>query len=143
MVRIDGSPVCTSGVLDLVREAAMAVACVANEFDLHSLRIGGVTDLYHLFGGADAEHVIQKRGRWCSMVHQIFSRMSASEMMTVSARMLDADGVDLEAFRHGYVMPRRYVIGGHGCDGCGEDGADGVSASALLFVRCSFCLMIS
>lgn len=103
--RIDGSPVCTSDVLTFVRDAAAAAGCDACEFDSHSLRIGGATDLYHLFGGADAERIIQKRGRWCSIVHQIYSRVSASEMMTVSARMLDADGVDMEAFRHGYVMP--------------------------------------
>ena len=102
---VDGAPVCTTDVLWSVREAAAAAGCDAGEFDSHSLRIGGATDLYHLFGGADAERVIQKRGRWCSMVHQIYSRMSASEMMTVSARMLDTEGVDMEAFRHGYVMP--------------------------------------
>lgn len=102
---LDGSPVCTSDVLEFVREAAAALGCSASDFDSHSLRIGGATDLHHLFGGADAERIIQKRGRWCSMIHQIYARMSASEMLSVSARMLDADGVDMEAFRHGYVMP--------------------------------------
>lgn len=96
--RMDGSPVCTSDVLTFVCDAAAAAGRDASEFDLHSLRIGGATDLYHLFGGADAERIIQKRGRLCSAVHQICSRMSASEMMTTSARMLDADGVDMEAF---------------------------------------------
>lgn len=105
---MDGSPVCTSDVLAFVREAAAAAACEPAQFDSHSLRIGGATDLHHLFGAADAERIIQKRGRWCSVIHQIYSRMSASAMMEVSARMLDADGVDMEAFRHGYVMPATY-----------------------------------
>lgn len=100
-----GVPVCTSDVLGFVREAAEAAGCEQSQFDSHSLRIGGATDLHHLFGGSNAERIIQKRGRWCSMIHQIYSRMSASAMMTVSAQMLDADGVDMEAFRQGYVMP--------------------------------------
>lgn len=102
---MDGSPVCTATVLGFVREAAAAMGEDPAQFDSHSLRIGGATDLHHLFGGADAERFIQKRGRWCSMVHQIYSRMSASTSMLVSAQMLDADGVDMEAFRQGYVMP--------------------------------------
>ena len=101
----DGSPVCTSDVLAFMRETAVAVGYNTSDFDSHSLRIGGATDLHHLFGDADAERIIQKRGRWCSMIHQIYSRMSASEMLSVSTRMLDADGVDMEAFRHSYVMP--------------------------------------
>ena len=100
----DGLPLCTATVLEFVREAAVAIGEDPVQFDSHSLRIGGATDLHHLFGGADAERFIQKRGRWCSMVHQIYSRMSASTSMSVSARMLDADGVDMEAFRQGYVM---------------------------------------
>lgn len=101
----DGSPVCTSDVLCFVRVAALAAACEPAQFDSHSLRIGGATNLPHQFGAADAERIIQKRGRWCSLIHQIYSRMSAYAMMEVSARMLDADGVDMEAFRHSYVMP--------------------------------------
>lgn len=96
---------CTADVLGFVGEAAEAAACDPAQFDSHSLRIGGATDLHHLFGGADAERIIQKRGRWCSLIHQIYSRMSASAMMDVSARTLDADGVDTEAFWQGDVVP--------------------------------------
>lgn len=91
--RVDEAPVCTSDVLALVREEAAAARCVMNEFDSHSLRIGDVIDLYHLFGRADAERTIQKRGRWCSAIHQTKSRISATEMMSASACMLDANGV--------------------------------------------------
>ena len=101
----NGASVSTTDVLCFVREAAEAASCDPAQFDSHSLRIGGATDLHHLFGGSDAESIIQKRGRWCSVIHQIYSRMSASAMMSVSARMLDAEGVDMEAFRQGYVMP--------------------------------------
>ena len=101
----NGASVSTTDVLCFVREAAEAAGCDPAQFDSHSLRIGGATDLHHLFGGSDAESIIQKRGRWCSVIHQIYSRMSASAMMSVSARMLDAEGVDMEAFRQGYVMP--------------------------------------
>lgn len=103
----DGSPVCTSDVKAFVRQAAEAAGeSNPEDFDAKSLRIGGATDLYYLMGGAaEAERVLQKRGRWCSMIGDIYARLSATAMLSTSAAMSQADGVDLEAFRHGYVMP--------------------------------------
>lgn len=102
----DGSAVSTTDVRVAIRQAASAAGENADDFDARALRIGGATDLYHILGDAgEAERVIQKRGRWCSMIHDIYARISASSMMTVSAALPQADGVDLEAFRHGYVMP--------------------------------------
>ncbi|KAL3926550.1 MAG: hypothetical protein SGPRY_003249, partial [Prymnesium sp.] len=100
-----GSPACTAPVLAFGEEAAAAIGEDPGQFDSYLLGIRGATDLHHLFGGADAESFIQKRGRWCSMVHQIYFRMSASMSMSVSAQMHEADGVDMEAFCLGYVMP--------------------------------------
>lgn len=100
-----GRPVTTSVVKAFVREAATAVGEAPEEFDAHSLRVGGATDLYYLFGAGEAERLIQKRGRWLSDIHQIYSRLSASSEMHDYAAMADARGVDMESFRHGYVMP--------------------------------------
>ncbi|KAL1504289.1 hypothetical protein AB1Y20_010697 [Prymnesium parvum] len=102
---LDGAAINTQHVLAFVREAAAAVGEPAADFDSRSLRIGGATDLYHLFGPQEAERLIAARGRWCSMIHQIYTRLSATSMLAVSSVMADATGVDLEAFRHGYVMP--------------------------------------
>lgn len=101
----DGLAVNTQQVLSFVREAAEAAGEPAADFDSRSLRIGGATDLYHLFGPQEAERLIAARGRWCSLIHQIYTRLSATSMLAVSSVMADATGVDLEAFRHGYVMP--------------------------------------
>lgn len=95
----------TADALEFIREAAAAVGEDPALFNARALRIGGATDLYHLLGAEEAERTIQKRGRWCSECHQVYTRMSATAMCTVSARMADASGVDLEAFRSGYVMP--------------------------------------
>lgn len=95
----------TADVLEFIREAAAAAGEDPTLFNARALRIGGATDLYHLLGPEQAERTIQKRGRWCSECHQIYTRMSATVMCAVSARMADAAGVDLEAFRSGYVMP--------------------------------------
>lgn len=95
----------TADVLEFIREAATAAGEDPALFNARALRIGGATDLYHLLGPEEAERTIQKRGRWCSECHQVYTRMSATAMCTVSARMADATGVDLEAFRSGYVMP--------------------------------------
>lgn len=104
--RPDGSAVTTSDVKAMIRQAAEAAGEGPEDFDARALRIGGATDLYHIMGGpTEAERVIQKRGRWCSMIGDIYTRLSATAMMTTSAAMTQADGVDLEAFRHGYVMP--------------------------------------
>lgn len=101
----DGQAISTAHVLAFVREAAEAAGEPASDFDSRSLRIGGATDLYHLFGPQEAERLIASRGRWCSLIHQIYTRLSATSMLAVSSVMADATGVDLEAFRHGYVMP--------------------------------------
>mmetsp|Transcript_16788 Transcript_16788/g.40053 ORF Transcript_16788/g.40053 Transcript_16788/m.40053 type:complete len:174 (+) Transcript_16788:132-653(+) len=101
----DGRAMATAQVLGFVREAAQAVGECPDDFDSRSLRIGGATDLYHLFGPQEAERLIAARGRWCSLIHQIYTRLSATSMLAVSSVMADASGVDLEAFRHGYVMP--------------------------------------
>lgn len=47
-------------VLGFVREAAVVAGCDPIQFDSHSLRIGGATDLHNLLGCADAERMIQK-----------------------------------------------------------------------------------
>lgn len=101
----NGDALSTADVLTFIREAAEAVGECPSEFDARALRVAGATDLYHLFGPGQAEQLIQKRGRWCSEIHQIYTRMSATRMLDVSASMADAEGVDLEAFCFGYVMP--------------------------------------
>ncbi|KAL1529671.1 hypothetical protein AB1Y20_000612 [Prymnesium parvum] len=95
----------TADVMTFIREAAEAAGEDPSLFNARALRIGGATDLYHILGADEAERTIQKRGRWCSECHQIYTRMSATVMCSVSAQMAEANGVDLEAFRSGYVMP--------------------------------------
>lgn len=101
----DGRAIQTDDVAAYIREAASAIGEQPLDFDARALRIGGATDLYHLFGATEAERVIADRGRWNSLVRDLYSRLSATSMLRVSASMADATGVDLEAFRHGYVMP--------------------------------------
>lgn len=101
----DGRAVDTTAVAACIRDAALAIGENPSDFDARALRIGGATDLYHLFGATEAERVIADRGRWNSLVRDLYSRLSATSMLRVSASMADATGVDLEAFRHGYIMP--------------------------------------
>lgn len=105
----DGTPVCTSDVRAFIRQAATAAGELEpDDFYARALRIGGATDLYFIMGGAtEAEGVLRKRGRWCSAIGQIYARISATAMLSTSAALPQADSVDLEAFRHGYVMPAR------------------------------------
>lgn len=105
----DGVPVCTSDVRTFIRQAAEAAAEPEPEdFYARALRVGGATDLYFIMGSAsEAEAVLRKRGRWCSAIGQIYARISATAMLSTSAALNQANSVDLEAFRHGYVMPAR------------------------------------
>lgn len=89
----------------MIREAAAGAEENAKDFDARALRIGGATDLYHLFTANEAERIISDRGRWKSDIKDLYSRLSATSTLESSAIMADAKGVDLEAFRHGYVMP--------------------------------------
>jgi hypothetical protein len=101
----DGGCVHTRDVLAFIREAVTSIGEKETDFDARALRIGSATDLFHLFGPVEGERIIGLRGRWCSLIHQIYTRISATRLLDVSASMADATGVDLEAFRHGYVMP--------------------------------------
>lgn len=97
--RSDGAPVCTSDIKTFVRQAAMAAGeDEPEDFDAKSLRIGGATDLYYLMGGAaEAERVLQKRGRWCSMIGDVYARLSATAMLSTSAALSQVDGVDFRS----------------------------------------------
>ncbi|KAL3920554.1 MAG: hypothetical protein SGPRY_005210 [Prymnesium sp.] len=86
----------------MIREAAAGAEENAKDFDARALRIGGATDLYHLFTANEAERIISDRGRWKSDIKDLYSRLSATSTLESSAIMADAKGVDLEAFRHGY-----------------------------------------
>lgn len=56
----DGAAVTTNQILSFVREAAEAVGEPPNDFDSRSLRIGGATDLYHLFGPQEASALLRR-----------------------------------------------------------------------------------
>lgn len=63
---VEGVAITTSQVAAAVRKAALAAGERPADFDARALRIGGATDLYHLFDAAEVERIIADRGRWTS-----------------------------------------------------------------------------
>lgn len=103
--RMDGSVLRTDDVKGFIRQAATCLQLPAEEFDARALRIGGATDILHCYGPVGAEGIIRDKGRWQSDIGDIYSRVSATNMLEASAIMTQSAGVDIEAFRHGYTMP--------------------------------------
>lgn len=90
----------------MIREAAAGAGENTKDFDARALKIGGATDLYHLFPADEAEErIIFDRGRWKSDIKHLYSRLSETSTPVSSAIMVDARGIHIEAFRHGHVMP--------------------------------------
>ena len=90
-------PVDTSFVRETVRLACDLLGLPRGLYGGSSLRIGGATDLYDMYGVAGMR-LIKERGRWQSDVAQIYSRASATAHARISTDVIDAEGVDLEAF---------------------------------------------
>ena len=93
----DDLPVNTAFVRDTVRQACDLLGLPRGLYGGSSLRIGGATDLYDLLGIAGMR-LIKERGRWQSDVAHIYSRASATAHAQMSTEVIDAEGVDLEAF---------------------------------------------
>ena len=93
----DSKPVDTAFVRDTIRRACDLLGLPRGLYGGSSLRIGGATDLYDMLGPAGIR-LIQERGRWHSDVAHIYSRASATAHARISTEVIDAEGVDLEAF---------------------------------------------
>ena len=102
--KADGSAVDTNDILTDARAVAGAAGEDSLEFGGMSLRIGGASDLYDELGPS-GERVIAERGQWCSLIGTIYQRMSITAQFDASIAMANSDGVDGEAFYHGYVQP--------------------------------------
>lgn len=79
--RMDGAPIRTDDVKMFIRQAAECLQLPAGEFDARALRIGGATDILHSYGPAGAESIIRDKGRWQSDIGDIYSRISATNML--------------------------------------------------------------
>ena len=90
-------PVTTAFVRDTVRLTCDVLGLPRGLYGGSSPRIGGATDLYDLLG-ISGMRLIKERGRWQSDVAQIYSRASATAHARISTEMIDAEGIDLEAF---------------------------------------------
>jgi hypothetical protein len=98
-----------------VRVDARVIGCLAGidpaELGASSFRIGGAEDLYDMYEEA-ANPIIQERGRWCTDIHKIYQRASASRHMRVSAAMGSAMGISMEAAAPtGWALPARRTHG--------------------------------
>ena len=90
-------PVTTAFVRETVRLACDLLGLAPGLYGSSSLRIGGATDLYDLLGVGGAR-LIRERGRWASDVAHIYQRCNATEHARISAGIVDANAMDLEAF---------------------------------------------
>jgi hypothetical protein len=108
----DGSMVKTRDVRVDMRIIGSLAGLDPAELGASSGRIGGAEDLYDIFE-EDANPIIQERGRWCTDIHTIYQRASASRHMRVSAQMGGASGISMEAAAPtGWALPaRRAVVG--------------------------------
>ena len=69
-------------------------------------RIGGATDFRDVFGPSGRD-LLRSRGRWGSDIDEIYSRTTAEELGTASARMGDSSRADLERLFPGWIQPGR------------------------------------
>ena len=90
-------PVTTAFVRETVRLACNLLGLAPGLYGSSSLRIGGATDLYDLLGVGGAR-IVKERGRWASDVAHIYQRCNATEHARISAGIVDAKAMDLEAF---------------------------------------------
>ena len=111
--RLDsGRVVATADVLAIVREV---VATLQLGDPVHyggkSLRIGGATDILAACGWdiARAEAIIAARGRWCSEIWQLYSRISAAAQGEASTSMALASDVSVESMS-GWTQPARAIV---------------------------------
>ncbi|KAL3907915.1 MAG: hypothetical protein SGPRY_009999 [Prymnesium sp.] len=74
-------------VAQMIREASSALGETTTDFAARALGIGGATDLYHLFDAMEEQRIIGDRGRWMSNIKDLFSRLSATSMLRVSASL--------------------------------------------------------
>jgi hypothetical protein len=101
----DGTMVRTSDVRVDNRIIGAAGGLDPAELGASSCRIGGAEDLYDVYEER-ANPIIQERGRWCTDIHTIYQRASASRHMRVSAQMGRASGISMEAAApSGWAMP--------------------------------------
>ena len=86
-----------------VKEVCPAAGLPTEGRGSSSLRIGGATDLYDLYG-PQAERLIRERGRWASDVAQIYQRVSATAHGAASRAIGDSEGVDLQSMLGGWAQ---------------------------------------
>jgi hypothetical protein len=93
---------------DTVRKIARVVAKLLGHAELDfsgkSFRIGGASDVKEAFGDEGGKRVLHERGRWCSDIAHIYSRMSITSQLAVSRGMTYAHGHDLER-SSGWTQP--------------------------------------
>ena len=100
-----GLPVVTDDVRIAVREMVATLRLgPPHEWGAKAPRIGGATDLLTALGLDSARRLLKARGRWCSEIWQIYSRLQVGEQADASAAMAAARGQCLEALA-GWVQP--------------------------------------
>ena len=88
----------------LFREVAQAAGLDPSDVHARSARIGGATDARARLGEA-GKAAIQRRGRWCSEVAQIYQRELLEAQLQLSADIGDVLADSLEELGLGWVQP--------------------------------------
>ena len=91
----DGKVFTTTVARELAQRLAAACGMEPELFGGKSWRIGGATD-GAVAGGERWKALVQKRGRWDSDIHDIYSRPMLESALELSARMGDVVGDTLE-----------------------------------------------
>ena len=88
----------------LFREVAQAAGLDPTDVHARAARIGGATDARARLGDAGRQ-AIQRRGRWCSEVAQIYQRELLEDQLQLSAEIGDVLADSLEELGLGWVQP--------------------------------------
>jgi hypothetical protein len=94
----------TSHTRALCKRIASAAGLDPAPVGAKALRIGGATDAKELTGEAGKE-IIRRRGRWCSVVAEIYQRELVAAHLTLSAGVGGACGEALEELCAGWAQP--------------------------------------
>ena len=103
LFRIGSKPLPPETLRKHVKKIARSLGFPKREFGLHSLRIGGATDLADK--GA-SPLLLQAKGRWSSDIGKIYARMTRRSQIAVSLLMQEGKGGrDLEELFPSFAQP--------------------------------------
>ena len=101
-----GVTIRTRGVATIAKKIATSIGEDPALVGAKSFRIAGATRIYEEYDLAEAEHILTRRGRWCSEIKFLYARLSSARQVEVSRRMALVGSTDMERSA-GWTQPVR------------------------------------